>query len=197
MKDKIQLFIIKIALSFKTILWVLSQWKYLALSIVIAVIFFEIIYWLFNLNILWIVLSSDSLNIGDKLSFLISPFQSIGNSSGYFSLGLMILLSLTQGISLSVLTFTMRHQQKVDSKLLGESSIIGLLAVIGLGCPACGTSLITPVVAIFVSSSAVAISEQITAFALPIALIVGVYGLYVLGMKTANVKASLALGKPN
>lgn len=102
----------------------------------------------------------------------------------------MITLAIVQGLSLAALVYAIRHQPKTDGKMLGGSAFVGLLAVIGLGCPACGTSLITPIVAIFLSSSAVAVSEQIATIALPLATAVGLYGLYVIGLRLSTIKAS-------
>jgi len=190
MKTRYYLFLTKVSLSFKTIAWVLSKWRYSLMAIVVAVFFFELTYWLFNLNIFWVVLTSFKLSFLDKVTFLLSPIQSIGGSNGYGLVVIMIILSITQGISISVLTFILRHQKKIDSETIGRSSLIGLLAIIGLGCPSCGTSLITPIVAIFISSSAVAVSEKITAIMMPLALVIGIYGLYVLGIKASSTKAT-------
>lgn len=190
MRDRYDLFLVKASLSFKTIMWILSKWRYALMSIVVAAVFFELTYWLFNLNVFWIVLTSFKLSFIDKVAFLLSPIQSIGGSSGYWFVIIMIILSITQGISISVLTFILRHQKKIDSETIGRSSLISLLAIIGLGCPSCGTSLITPIVAIFISGSAVAVSERITAVMLPLALAISIYGLYVLGIKSSSIKAA-------
>ncbi len=155
-----------------------------------AFVFFELIYWLFNTSVLRIVLSSANLNLLEKLHFVVSPLWSLAATNGAYTAGLMIALSLVQGQSLAALAYTLRHQQKFDAAAIGGGSVAGLLAVIGLGCPACGTSLVTPIVAIFVSGSTVALSESITRIALPIALIVGLYGLYAIGLKAATARAS-------
>jgi hypothetical protein len=187
MKARTFLLAIKVKLSIRTILKVMSKWQYLLLAIFIAFIFFELIYWLFNLRVLFKILASGNITISDKLAVLVSPIESIASSSGMFLSVVMILLAVVQGLSLGLLIYVIRHQRKLDDKLIGGSSFVALLAVIGLGCPACGTSLITPIVAIFISGSAIAVSEKITAFATPLALIIGIYGLYIIGLKAANV----------
>ena len=102
----------------------------------------------------------------------------------------MIAISLVQGQSIAALVYTLRHQQKFDAVAITGGSVAGFLAIIGLGCPACGTSLVTPIVAIFVSGSAIAVSESITHIALPLALLVGLYGLYAIGLKAASARAT-------
>lgn len=188
MKNRYEFLKIKARLSLKTIVWIMSKWRYVIAALLISVFFFELIYWVFNLNIFWSVISSTKISLFDKLSFMASPLESVVQLSGYASAITMILLSITQGISISILIFIIRHQKKVDSEMVGRSSLIGLLAIIGLGCPACGTSLLTPIIAIFVSGSAVTVSEKITIVTLPIALLISIYGLYALGLKGATVK---------
>ncbi len=181
---------LKLILSAKTVWWVLGQWRYALLALVVALAFFELIYWLFNLSTFTTVLTSSGLSMGEKFRFVVDPLFSLGQTNGMYTAILMLLVSLVQGINISVLTYTIRHQQKLDAAAVGGSSFVGLLAIIGLGCPSCGTSLLTPIIAIFVSGSAVAISESITRISLPIALAVGLYGLYVIGLKAAGARAA-------
>lgn len=188
MRGRAGFFWVKLRLSTKTVGWLLSQWRYSALALVIALVFFELMYWLFNLSFLGTILASGNVTLVEKLNVLASPVQSIASVSGIQTLLLMLLLSIVQGISIAMLTYVVRHQKKLDAELLGGSSIVGLLAIIGIGCPACGTSLLTPIVALFVSGSAVAVSEKIIIFLLPIALLVGLYGLYAIGLKAAHIR---------
>ena len=188
MRFSLPLFITKCKLSVKTIVWLLSQWRYLLLALIISVLFFEIIFWMFNLSILTVILTSGNLSILEKFDVLASPIKTINGTSGIIIVILMLIISVIQGINITALTYTIRHQKKADSKLIGSSSLVSLLAIIGLGCPACGTSLLTPIFAIFLSGSAVAFSEQITTIALPLAVIIGIYGLYSIGTKAANAR---------
>lgn len=181
----------KIQISAKTLWWLFVQPVYAAIAIVLAFGFFELVYWMFNLATFFSLMTTGNLGIADKASVLFSPFTSMQLQNGAFIFIFMILLAILQGLSLSALIYAMRHQPKTDSKLLGGSAVLGFLAVVGLGCPACGTSLITPVVALFVSGSAVAVSEQITAIALPLAILIGLYGLYVLGLRISTIKVQL------
>ncbi len=190
MRAKLAFLRIKAALAFKTIVWILRQWRYALVALIVSWLFFELVYWMFNLSILGFILSSGSLSLLDKISVLMSPFASVANTNGVVSVGLMIGLAIIQGISVAVLAYTVIHQRKLEAGIIGGGSIIGLMAIIGLGCPACGTSLVTPIVAIFISGSAVAVSESISRVALPIALLIGLYGLYAIGLKATNAKAA-------
>lgn len=179
---------IKIKISTQNLLWLFAKPAYLALAIALALVFFELVYWLFNLPTLASLMASAGLTISDKVGLLASPFSSVRESNGQVLFAMMIILSVVQGFSLSALVYALKNQPKVDSKMIEGSALISLLAVIGLGCPACGTSLLTPLIAMFASGSAVAISEQITAVALPLAILIGFYGLYSLGSRIATIK---------
>ena len=192
MKDRTALLSTKLKLSAKNIGWLLSSWKYAVLAAVVAVVFFELIFWLFNASTFWTIMVSSGVSVSEKFNVLLSPFEAIGQASGVWLLSMMVILALLQGVSIAALAYVIRRQKKIDDKLVGGSSLITLLAIVGLGCPACGTSLITPIVALFVSSSAVAVSETITAFVTPLAVGIAAYGVYVLGLQIANTRTRTA-----
>lgn len=189
MQQKLKFFITKLQLSVRTIGWVLTQWRYALLATAFAILFFELIYWLFNLSVLTTILTSGNVTPLEKLEVLASPVQAIASAEGMTTALLILILAIIQGINLAVLTYTIKHQPKVDQKLVGGSTVVTFLAVLGLGCPACGTSLITPIVAVFVSGSAVAVSEKIATIVTPIALLVALYGMYVVGLRAATIRA--------
>lgn len=188
MRPRAQLFLVKLRLSLRSIAWLLRQPKYAALAVIVSLFFFEFVYWMFNLSTLSTLMVSPALSVFDKAALLASPFLSLSAQNGPAIFTMMIILSVLQGVSVAALTYVIRRQPKVDNKIVGGSTLAGLLAVIGLGCPACGTSLVTPIVALFVTGSAVSIAEAVTAVALPVALLVGLYGVYTVGLHVANAR---------
>ena len=86
---------------------------------------------------------------------------------------LVFLISLLQGllISLIVLVFKMK---KANSENIERAGIVTGLAVLGAGCPTCGTALLAPVIgAVFSSSTAIVgtVSWVITFFAVLVAIL--------------------------
>lgn len=160
------------------------------LAVLLAFLFFEIVYWLFNLGVLGVVLGS-GLALADKLIFLLSPFRDIFSSTSGIVGAMVILVAVIQGVNLAVLVYTVKHLKRLNTGVISGGSIAGLLAAIGLGCSVCGTSLLVPIVAVFASTSAVAISEKLTIIASPLAVIIGLIGLYYLGIQVANINAKL------
>ena len=180
----------KLQLSLRSIWSVISQPLYAVLAVTLGFIFFEVVYWAFNMNILSLVLVS-GLSIVEKAVFMLSPFQDIFSTTSGLVGTLMISVAAVQGVNLALLVYTIKHRRRLNAGVIGGGSIAGLLDVFGLGCSACGTSLLVPIVAIFASSSAVAISEKLTVIAPLLAVIIGLIGVYYLGIQVANIGARL------
>ncbi len=192
MTTKVRLALVKakLKLSSKTTVWIFRQWRYSGLAVIAAIGFFELIYWLFNYQLISLLFFSPAIDIGTKINVFLSPLTSASNANGMIATVEMWLVALVQGINIALLTYVVRHQRKVSAGALGGSSFVGILALIGLGCPSCGTSLITPVVTIFASGSAAVVSESINAIVLPLAIMIGLYGMYSLGIQAANARAA-------
>ena len=188
MKPRVALFLTELKLSLRTLGWLYAKWQYTLLGVIAGVTFFEAIYWLFNLPVLTTVIFSGLLTLTEKATVLASPFTAVSGVSSTFMFGMMLLVADIQGFSIAALTYAIRHQARGEGKLIGGSTVTALLAMIGIGCPACGTSLLTPIIAFFASSSAVSISEQMTSVALPLAAIIGLYGLYAIGLRISTIR---------
>lgn len=179
----------KYALSGSSLVWLFGHMRYSVLALISAIGFFELVYWMLKPTVFWVLMTSQQLSVFDKLQQLTGPFWYTYIQNGFVATTIMLLLALAQGLSLAAVIYVLRHQPKLDEALLGEGALVSFVALIGLGCPACGTSLITPIVAMFVSGSATAVSQTIARIILPIALLVGLYGLYTLGLRVATIRA--------
>lgn len=179
----------KVRLSVRSLAWLLGHARYAVITLVVAAGFFELVYWMLKPAIFWTLMSSSVLSFGDKAGQLFGPFTYVFVQNGWGIALLMFLLALTQGIAVAAVIYIMRHQPKVDETLLGKGAAVSFIALIGLGCPACGTSLITPLVAMFASGSALALSQIIARIILPIALVIGLYGLYTIGLQVSTIRA--------
>lgn len=83
-------------------------------------------------------------------------------------------VALLQGILIGLVVFVYKKKKKMNSESLQNAGIAAGLAMLGTGCPTCGTALLTPVIgAIFSGSSALVgtISGAITAIAILIAIL--------------------------
>ena len=108
---------------------------------------------------------------------------------------LLLIVSILQGLSLSVVIFTARRNKRNEqdvARQLSVSGIASIAAAIGLGCVPCGTSLILPIVTLFFSGAAAATAANVAStIVLVLALVLSLASLYKSG-QIAFVYAQLA-----
>ena len=160
---------------------VLRQPRYAAGALVGALGFAWLIFLLTNGGFYGALLMS-RLPFVDKLGVIGTMFAEIARQAATSLTGaLLVLVSMLQGISLTLIIFTARHNKRnqLTTKQLGLSGIASIAAAIGLGCVPCGTSLILPIVAVFFSGAAAASAATVAStIVLVIALGLSLFSLY-------------------
>ncbi len=160
---------------------VLRQPRYAAGALVGALGFAWLIFLLTNGGFYGALLMS-RLPLVDKLSVIGTMFAEIARQTTTSLTGaLLVLVSVLQGISLTLIIFTARHNKhnQQTTQQLGLSGIASVAAAIGLGCVPCGTSLILPIVAVFFSGAAAASAATVAStIVLIIALGLSLFSLY-------------------
>ena len=159
---------------------------YLLLALVISVIFYEIVYWFLNIGLIQFLFTSSVLSLEHKINIVISSYTAIFAAPFSPLLLLTFVVSLLQGASVAGLVFIIRRERALNkdvTKSLGSAGIAGMLSVLGLGCTACGTSLVTPLLAVFISSSTTALAEQIGIYSAVFAFIAALITAYLVGRK--------------
>ena len=156
--------------------------RYAILAVAISLIFAVIIFFAINANFYAPLLLS-RLPLIDKLSIVGSIIVEIFKQGFTTPNGaLLIIVSILQGLSLSVVIFTARRNKRNEEDMarqLSVSGIASIAAAIGLGCVPCGTSLILPIVALFFSGAAAATAANIASYlVLILALILSLFSLY-------------------
>lgn len=73
--------------------------------------------------------------------------------------------------------------QRSILKDLGGTGIAGVLSVLGLGCAACGTSLVTPILTFLFATSSVAVAEEVGLYSAVLALVASLVTVYLAGLK--------------
>lgn len=160
--------------------------SYLFLALAVSVLFYEVIFWFLNLGLFQYLISTPHLSWLDKLEIIISSY------AGIFTVPLsplamaLFAVSLLQGVAVAALVFTIKSERAASKSLLkdlGGTGAAGLLAVIGLGCAACGTSLVMPIITFFFATSSVAVANQVGFYSAILALIVSLVTVYLAGYK--------------
>lgn len=162
---------------------------YVLLTVSVAWMVFTFAVWLPNTRLIGVVLLSGTASISEKLSFLLSLYGSIGTNFTPVSASYTIIISVLFGLNISLLTYYIR---KVRSGMKGISStgvagLGGLMSgVLGIGCAACGTFILTSVLTLFGVSGIIAYlplgGEEFGLLGVGLLL----YSLYILSKKIAE-----------
>ena len=162
---------------------------YLVLALAIAIVFYELIFWSLNLGLAGYLLTAPFLGISERLAIFTSSFTSLFTQPTSTLGMLLLLVSLLQGISLSMLIYTIRYERQQARSFMGAfggAGLAGILSVLGLGCAACGTSLVTPLLTFLFATSSIAAAEKVGEVAALLALVVAIITLYLSGHKLSS-----------
>jgi hypothetical protein len=182
MLDSFLSFYDKLKLAVTGIFYVIKKIKYMIVAAVIALLFC-ILLTLFSSGTFYISLLVSGLPIYDKFLIFGTIIEHIALDSTTFSGIIIILISLLQGISITMLIYNFRHQRSTNkTEHIRNSTTSTVFAMIGLGCPTCGTSLIMPIAGIFFSGSSSLLAANIMSSAFVVlALIICIYTSLKLG----------------
>lgn len=159
---------------------------YLVLAIISGFIFYQIIFWFLNIGLAQYLFTNPYLTIADKLDLIWGSFAGLFRPPVSVT-GLMLLtVSLLQGIAIAGLTYTIRSnlQDKLQQRgAIGSLGVAGFLSVIGLGCAACGTSLIMPIISLFTATTSASLADEIGFYSIMFALLLTLVSLVVIGKR--------------
>lgn len=143
---------------FKILLSVIRGPRYAIAAIVIGLLVFTGAVWLPNTALIIAVLQS-SVSFTDKLIFLGTLYGSIATNFTVVSATYTVLISVLFGIQIALLVYYIQKARANAARLsgAGTASIGGLVSgVLGIGCAACGTFILTTVLALFGAGGLVA-----------------------------------------
>ena len=143
---------------------VLRDWRY-ALTAAMVALALGILFSILSVGTTeWNLLLS-RLPIGEKLSIMSDATIRLFADASTIEGALIIIVVILQGITIALLAFSIvaaRHMQelrKTSGRRVGETTFASAVATIGLGCSACGASLIIPLLSV-ISTSAVFIGTM-------------------------------------
>lgn len=180
----------RIALSALALLRLFTrQPKYLLLAAVVSVLFYELIFWFLNLGLAQYLLTSPFLTLSDKLELVVASYSGIFTKP-YSELAVTLFaVSMLQGIAAASIIFSIKADRSMNQstfKELGGTGITGVFSVLSLGCAACGSSLVTPILTFFFASSSAALSEAVGFYSALFALLIALITVYLTGLKLAT-----------
>ncbi len=143
-----------------------TNWLYPFMALYITILF--ALQWLFNIDqLLEVVLGDSGLGLLDRLDFLLNGFINIFRYVNGFIPIAMILIALMQSA-----TLTLMVSRRLFSRKDGAQQVTSIsFSLAGVGCVACGGSILTPILGLVASSVSVTLAEPISRVLLVIALV--------------------------
>lgn len=141
-----------------TLLTVFQKPRYALMAVLIAVSVFVFAVWLPNVSLIISVLGSDVATTGEKASFLVSLLDSITTNFTVLSAVVTTGISVLFGMDLALLAYYISMARVTEGvRSISSVSIAGLISgFFGIGCAACGTFILSSVLALAGASSVLA-----------------------------------------
>lgn len=162
------------------------EWRFLAAFLVAFVIFGTLLNLLSSGGAAWDLFWATDL--GGKLSILCDGFLAIfGIGRSFVDWLLIFVVTLLQSvlIGLVVLVWQKRRKSRRDQLVatarnannVQDAGLVAGLAILGSGCPTCGTTLLTPILGAFFSSSSYMLAGVISGILTVVAVLLALFAL--------------------
>lgn len=127
---------------------VIRHWNYVALSAAVSLVVFVIAAWFPNLRLLWVIWFDSSIALVDKVIFPIRLLESITTNFTALSASYTIAISVLVGINIAFVVYILKRQKQQLSAAGVTAGTFGILSgATGLGCAACGSLIISSLLA--------------------------------------------------
>src|SRR5687768_11758116 len=138
-----KLLLLKLKISSLAILRILAQPSYLLLAVALGFLGLLGILWAFNIGLFWFIVGASSLTLLEKLRSVLSIYHSLGTNFETLPAVLLVSFAVALGINLAALVYVLKRRAKAFGQV-GKTAGGLLAAIVGTGCAACGTSILTP-----------------------------------------------------
>lgn len=131
---------------------------YITIAGTLAVAAFLFSIWFPNLGLIGEVLQTSSASVGTKVNFLASLVGGITTNFSVLSAGYIVLISSLFGVNVAMIIYYLRQKRAFVSKrelTVGAGGIAS--GVLGIGCAACGSFLLSSTLSLASASGAVAL----------------------------------------
>lgn len=134
---------------------VFASFRYSALALAVCAATFAFTVWLPNLNLISHVLSDSEASLFFKLQIPLNLLGSIGTNFTWLSASYIILISVFFGMNVAMVAYYIIRRisaAKDVGMALGASGILS--GILGIGCAACGSVIITGLLSLVGASGA-------------------------------------------
>lgn len=126
-----------------------------------------------------------------RLKIIFDAFLGLfGVGKNFLDWALLFLIALLQAILVGLVVFVWKKRKadlkaaKLSSSGAQSAGIIAGLAVLGAGCPTCGTTLIAPIIGAIFSGGSYAIAGFVSGLITVLAIIISLFALKKIGLET-------------
>lgn len=124
--------------------------RYALLAAAIGFATFVLVVWLPNLGLIWQIATSNSVRLVDKLAILMAFSGSIATNFTPFTGSATIAMAALFGMNAALIVYYYRFRRNpADRGGIGATVSLGgfLSGIFGIGCAACGTLALSPLLA--------------------------------------------------
>ena len=107
-----------------------------------------------------------------------------GVNKNFLDWALVFFLSVLQGCLIGLVCFVYKKNKERASETAQTTGIIAGLAILGSGCPTCGTTLLAPLIGTIFSGSSFAIAGTISGLITFAAILVAIFAFKKVGFET-------------
>lgn len=128
----------------------------LASALAVAALLFAV--WLPNLGLITDIFATSSAPLANKLNVAFSLLGGISTNFSIISAGYTITIAALFGVTIAMVTYSLRGKRKLLARREIAAGIGGVASgVLGIGCAACGSFILSAVLSSFGAASALAI----------------------------------------
>jgi hypothetical protein len=161
----------------KTIGKLLRKPQYLLLTIVSAFLMLGLVLWSLNIDLLTYVLFQSQVSFAQKLRFFTYVYEAIFTDFTLQNIA-FLLFSVLFGINMALFVYVFKRR-KSDKKAIASSGSAATIGMLSGGCAACGTSLLTPILA-SVGGVSAGFAEQLGAILSLLGSLLVIYAIFTL-----------------
>jgi hypothetical protein len=128
----------------------------IAVVFAVALFLFLFVIWFPNISLMKSMLGSDNFSFAGKIGFLWSSLGYFESNFTLYSRFIVVVVASLSGINIAMLVFYLRKRRKLD-KAAGVGLLGTIVGVIGFGCVACNSVILSSIIGISATAGFVGI----------------------------------------
>jgi hypothetical protein len=160
----------------------MGQPRYFAIGLVSAAVALGILAWIPNAGLLWTQIATPAGSLSSKLAFTLAGYTSLITNYSLFGSFVIVVFAMLTGLNLALVIFITKSSYR-DAALSGTRNTGALvLAALGAGCAACGTSFLAPLLGGIAGTATIAFTDVLGVAVNILGLALLLYSVFRLGI---------------